>query len=196
MTSEDQTRAARYGRFVQVGLVGVLLTSSLVGILLLTREDESGIALPTSPQPSTEALPTSTTQNTRVEVIERLREILRIRDEAFRKRNPEILRDVYTTDCPCFEGDRNAIKELTDNDYHVVGGATSIQVREASQVNGKLWLITADFRSAPLRIEIQDRRLIREEPRGSDLFQFALSRPSGSSDWLLGRATAYQDATG
>jgi hypothetical protein len=129
-------------------------------------------------------------------VIERLRETLRIRDEAFRERHPEILRDVYTTDCPCFEGDRNAIKELADKDYHMVGGATSIQVKKTNQVNGKLWLIIADFQSAPLRIETEDRRLIREEPRGSDLFQFALSRPSGSSDWLLGRATAYQDAAG
>jgi hypothetical protein len=129
-------------------------------------------------------------------VIERLREILRIRDEAFRERNPDILRDVYTTDCPCFEGDRNAIKELADNDYQLVGGATSIQVKEARQINGKLWLIIADFQSAPLRIEAKDRRLIREEPKGSDLFQFALSRPSGSSEWLLGRATAYQDAAG
>jgi hypothetical protein len=127
-------------------------------------------------------------------VIGRLREILRIRDEAFRERNLENLRDVYTTDCPCLEGDRNAIKELIDNNYHMIGGTTSIEVKKASQVNGSLWLVIANFKSAPLRIETEDRRLIREEPRGSDLFQFALSRPSGSSDWLLGRATAYQDA--
>jgi hypothetical protein len=195
MTSEDQTRA-RYRRPVQVGLVVVVVTSSLLGVVLLTGEDKSGVAIPTSLQSSTDAQATSTTRNTRVEVIERLREILRIRDEAFRERNPDILRDVYTTDCPCFEGDRNAIKELADNDYQLVGGATSIQVKEARQINGKLWLIIADFQSAPLRIEAKDRRLIREEPKGSDLFQFALSRPSGSSEWLLGRATAYQDAAG
>jgi hypothetical protein len=195
MTSEDQTRA-RYRRPVRVGLVVVVVTSSLLGVVLLTGEDKSGVAIPTSLQSSTDAQATSTTRNTRVEVIERLREILRIRDEAFRERNPDILRDVYTTDCPCFEGDRNAIKELADNDYQLVGGATSIQVKEARQINGKLWLIIADFQSAPLRIEAKDRRLIREEPKGSDLFQFALSRPSGSSEWLLGRATAYQDAAG
>ena len=194
MTSEDQTRSARYRRLAGAGLVGVLLTSSLLGVVLLTREDENGVATPTSPQPSTKALPTSTTLNTRVEVIERLREILKTRDKAFRERNPEILRDVYTTDCPCFKGDSNAIKELVDNNYHVVGGATIIQVQKASRVNGKLWLVIADFQSAPLRIETEGRRLVREEPRGSDLFQFALSKPSGSSDWLLGRATAYQDA--
>ena len=196
MTSEDQTRVARYRRLIGLGLVGILLASTFVGLVLLPGENESGVATPTSPQPSTTAFPTSTTQETRVEVIERLREILRIRDEAFRERNPEILRGVYTTDCPCFEGDRNAIQELADQNYHVVGGATSIQVKKTNQVNGKLWLIIADFQSAPLRIETEDRRLIREEPRGSDLFQFALSRPSGSSDWLLGRATAYKDAAG
>jgi hypothetical protein len=196
MTSEDQSRSARYRRVIRAGLVALLLTSSFLGVVLLTGEDEIGVVTPTSPQPSTEALSTTTTRNTRVEVIERLREILRIRDEAFRERNPQILRDIYTTDCPCFEGDRNAIKELADNNYRVIGGATSIQVRKTSQVNGKLWLVIADFRSAPLRIETEDRRLIREEPRGSDLFQFALSRPSGSRDWLLGRATAYKDAAG
>jgi hypothetical protein len=129
-------------------------------------------------------------------VVERLREILRIRDEAFRKRNPETLREVYTTDCPCLEGDTNAIKELIANNYHMVGGTTSIQIEKTNQVGGKLWLVIANFQSAPLRIETEDGRLIREEPRGSDLFQFALSKPLGSSDWLLGRATAYQDAAG
>jgi hypothetical protein len=194
MTSEDKSQSTRHWLPVLAGLAGVFVASSLLGLVLLTGDDESGVAPPKSPQSSTALRSTSTTRNTRIQVVERLREILRIRDEAFRERNPEILQDVYTTDCPCLAGDRNAIKELTDNNYHVVGGTTSIQVQKASQVNGKLWLVVADFQSAPLRIETKDRRLIREEPRGSDLFQFALSRPFGSSDWLLGRATEYQDA--
>jgi hypothetical protein len=121
---------------------------------------------------------------------------LKIRDEAFRERDAEILDDVYTSDCPCLEGDRNAIRELVNNNYHMVGGATSIQVRKASQINKKLWVVIADFRSAPLQIETEDNKLVREEPAGSDLFQFALARPTGSTEWLLGRATAYQDASG
>lgn len=197
MTSEDQARSARYRGLVGAGLVAVFLTSGLLGVVLLTRDDDNlGVANATLSRPSIQAPSTSTTSGSRVEVIERLRNILRIRDEAFRARDAEILSDVYTTDCPCLGGDRNAIQELLDNNYHMVGGATSIQVRKASQVNKELWLVIADFRSAPLQIETEDNKLVREEPAGSDLFQFALARPTGSTEWLLGRATAYQDASG
>ena len=147
-------------------------------------------------QSSAKASPTSTTLETRAEVVERLRKILEIRDKAFRERNVEILEDVYTVDCPCLEGDRNAINELTANNYHMVGGATSVRIREVNQVSARLWLVVADFRSAPLRIEAKDNKLVRQESGGSDLFQFALSKPDGSNEWLLGRATTYRNSSG
>jgi hypothetical protein len=197
MTSEDQVRSARYRGLVGAGLVAVFVAGGLLGAVLLTRDDDNlGVSNSIPSRPSIQAPSTSTTLNSRVEVIERLRNILKIRDEAFRERDAEILDDVYTSDCPCLEGDRNAIRELVNNNYRTVGGATSIQVREASQINKKLWLVIADFRSAPLQIETEDNKLVREEPAGSDLFQFALARPTGSMEWLLGRATAYQDASG
>jgi hypothetical protein len=140
--------------------------------------------------------PTSTMRDAHDEVVVRLREILRIRDKAFRERNADILNGLYTADCPCLEGDRNAIRELTENSYHVVGGETSVRVRRVERVTDRAWLVVADFRSAPLRIEAEDSRLIREEPAGSDLFQFALSKPTGSQEWLLGQATEYKDRTG
>lgn len=198
MTSEDQARPARYRGLVGAGLVAVFLTSGLLGFVLLTRGDDDnlGVASSTLSRPSIQAPSTSTTLNSRVEVIKRLRNILRIRDEAFHERDAEILDDVYTSDCPCLEGDRNAIRDLINNNYHMVGGATSIQVRKASQVNEKLWLVIADFRSAPLQIETEDNKIVREEPAGSDFFQFALARPTGSREWLLGRATSYQDNSG
>jgi hypothetical protein len=187
----------RYRGLVRAGLVGAFLISSLLGVILLTRDDNKvGEASSTLSRPSIKALSTSSTLNPRVEVLERLRNILRIRDEAFQDRDAEILRDVYTNDCPCLEGDGNAIQELINNSYHMVGGATSIKLQKASQVNERLWLVIADFRSAPLRIETEDNKLVREEPAGSDLFQFALARPTGSREWLLGRATAYQDDSG
>jgi hypothetical protein len=121
---------------------------------------------------------------------------LEIRDKAFRERNTEILDDVYTVDCPCLKGDRNAINELTANNYHIVGGTTSVRIREVNRVSARLWLVVADFRSAPLRIEAEGNMLIRQESGGSDLFQFALSKPAGSNEWLLGRATAYRNNAG
>jgi hypothetical protein len=100
---------------------------------------------------------------------------------------------VYTVDCPCLEGDTNAIKELVGRNYHLIGGATSIRVRRVERVNSRLWLVIADFDSAPLRIETETGDLVRQEPAGSDLFQFALAKPVDATEWLLGRASAYKD---
>jgi hypothetical protein len=182
-------------RLVALVLVAVLLLAALLAAVLLSR-DVARVAVSTLPPSTTGALSTSTTGDIRAEVVGRLRKILEIRDQAFRDRSPKILNDVYTEDCPCLEGDKNAIQELIHNDYHIVGGATSVRIREVNQVSERLWLVVADFRSAPLRIEAEDNRLVREEAGGSDLFQFALSRRSESTEWLLGRATAYRNGSG
>jgi hypothetical protein len=167
MTNEDHSiRSAAIRRFAVAGLVTVLLLVALLGAVVLDRDDDVGVAAPTLTQSSAEASPTTTTLDTRAEVIERLRRILGVRDKAFHERNADILEDVYTVDCPCLEGDRNAIHELVTNNYRIVGGGTSIRVRRANRVSAQLWLIVADFRSAPLRIEAEDNRVIREEPGG------------------------------
>jgi hypothetical protein len=196
MTHEDHSvRSAVIRRFAAVGLVVLVLLVALLGVFVMGRDDHIEGAAPTQTQSSVKSSPT-TAVGTRAEVIERLRTILGIRDKAFRERDAKILENVYTVDCPCLEGDRSAIKELESNNYRMVGGATSIRIRRASQVSAQLWVVVADFRSAPLRIEAEDERLIREEPAGSDLFQFALAKPADSSEWLLGRATAYKDSSG
>jgi len=64
----------------------------------------------TSPAPSTATNPTTTSLDFRSELTGRLVEILRIRDRAFQDRDSEILKDIYTGDCPCLEGDQNAIR--------------------------------------------------------------------------------------
>jgi hypothetical protein len=197
MSSEDRpTRSGVIRRLAVAGFLASLLLVALLGAVQWSREDNAGRTSPTVGRPSAEASTPSTAPETRAEVIERLREILQIRDRAFHERDSQQLEDVYTVDCPCLEGDRSAIKELITNNYHIVGGATSIRIRRTNQVNGRLWLVVADFQSAPLRIEDKGDRLIREESGGSDLFQFALAKPAGSSDWLLGRATAYKDNSG
>jgi hypothetical protein len=196
MPNEDHpTQPATVRRIAIAVFSAIVLLVVLLGAVLLSREDGVGGAATTVGQ-SSDASPTSTTLEVRAEVIERLKEILQIRDKAFRERDAEILEDVYTLDCPCLEGDRNAINELTTNNYHMVGGATSVRIRKASQVSARLWLVVADFRSRPLRIEAEDNKPIREEAGGSDLFQFALAKPAGSSEWLLGRATVYKDNSG
>jgi hypothetical protein len=175
-------------------------TALLVAALawfLTTRSDGDAVGSPVPPPassvPPTTTSPTTTTIDTKTEVVARLREILRVRDRALQDRNADLLSDVYTVDCPCLEGDRNAIKELADKDYRLVGGATSIRVRRTERVTERLWLVIADFESAPLRVETAGGVLVRQEPAGSDLFQFALAKPVANTEWLLGRASPYKD---
>jgi hypothetical protein len=195
MPSDDhEVHSATSRRLLAAGLVTTLLVG-LVLTVLVTREDGRATRSTVAPS-SSAALPTTTSLDTRTELSRRLTEILEIRDKAFRDRDIQRLNDIYTVDCPCLEGDGNAIKELLENDYHIVGGATSIRLRRITKASEQLWLIIADFQSEPLRIEAEGGRLIREEPAGSELFQFVLSRPKGSSEWLLGRATAFRDGSG
>jgi hypothetical protein len=180
---------------VLAGTVAAFVTVGLLVAVLTTRgDDEVAGALPNEPPAApTTVVTTTSTVDARTEVVARLREILRIRDRAFHDRNGDLLSDIYTVDCPCLEGDGNAIKELSSEDYRLIGGATSIRVRRVQRVNERLWLVIADFRSAPLRVETAGGTLVRQEPAGSGLHQFALAKPVGGSEWLLGRATSYRD---
>jgi hypothetical protein len=183
-------------RLIGVALVAGLLVVVLLSVLLVTREDKVGVNEPRLSPTSVGTSTTSVKRNSRTEIVERLKSILKTRDEAFRNRTAGLLHNIYTVDCPCLEGDTNAIKELTSNNYHIVGGTTSIRVHKVDRVTERLWLVIADFQSAPLRIESESGDLIRMEPAGSNLFQFALSKPAGSTEWLLGQATAYKDGSG
>jgi hypothetical protein len=162
MTNEDRKPQWTISRRLLAVALVAILPAAIVAVLA-TREDgqvTTSISAPTS----IVAHPTTTSLDTRTEVIERLVEILKIRDRAFKDRDRGILADIYTADCPCLEGDQNAIQELIDNDYHIVGGATSVRPRRTTRASERLWLIVADFRSAPLRIEAKDGKLVREEP--------------------------------
>lgn len=127
------------------------------------------------------------------ELVSRLKEILAERRRAYRIRDPKVLEGIYTVDCPCLESDTNAIRELINEDYVWVGGETSIQVRRTEQVAARMWTIIADFSSEPLRIETRSGGLVRKEPEDRRLFQFVLAKPTGFSQWLLGRASSYKD---
>jgi hypothetical protein len=184
-------------RAVWITATATALLVAALAWFLTARSDGDAVGSPAPPPPSsvpaTTASPTTTTIDTKTEVVARLREILRVRDKALQDRNADLLSDVYTVDCPCLEGDKNAIKELADKDYRLVGGATSIRVRRTERVTERLWLIIADFESAPLRVETAGGELVRQEPAGSDLFQFALAKPVDTTEWLLGRASPYKD---
>ena len=189
-TRHGPSRAA----WVAATVVALLVVTAVVAVLMTRGDGEAaGSTVPEPSSSQTTASPTTTTIDTRTEVVARLREILRVRDQALHDRNADLLSAVYTVDCPCLEGDTNAIEELVGKNYRLVGGATSIRVRRTERVTGRLWLVIADFESAPLRIETEGGELVRQEPAGSDLFQFALAKPVDTTEWLLGRASPYKD---
>jgi hypothetical protein len=173
--------------------LGILLAVGLLLAVFVTRQGDE-VPTPTTNKalgPTIPAQPT-TTIDEQDELVNRLEEILARREQAYRERNTKALQEIYTVDCPCLESDSNAIRELNGKGYVWVGGETSIKVRRTERVSARLWTIIADFTSAPLRIETESGKLIRREPGGTDLFQFALAMPRGSTEWLLGRASSYQ----
>ena len=169
------------------------IAAGLLFVVLATRDDRSADASGTGPSSLPASAGTTTSIDPEAEVVSRLQEILRRRQAAYRERDPELLKEIYTVDCPCLESDSNAIRELLSEGYVWVGGETSIRVRRLERVNNRMWLVIATFKSESLRIETESGRLVRSEPRGSDLFQFVLAKPVGSDQWLLGRASSYKD---
>ena len=175
-------------------LVAILVIAGLAFTVFRVRDD--GGPAESSQNEVTDSPSTShTTANIdeRTELVSRLKEILAERRRAYRIRDPKVLASIYTVDCPCLESDTNAIRELINEDYVWVGGETSIQIRRTEQVTARMWTIIAEFSSEPLRIETRSGGLVRKEAEDRSLFQFVLSKPSGSSQWLLGRASSYKD---
>ena len=199
MSSEDQSAAASPHKPLRAirglaAVAAVLVVSALVFAFVIRDNDrntkpdaDQGTVATTLPAPNTTIIDPQT------ELVNRLNEILARREVAYDQRDPEILGEIYTVDCPCLKSDSNAIRELINEDYVWIGGGASIDVRRLERVTDRMWIIVADFTSEALRIETESGHLVRSEPRGSDLFQFVLARPVGSTQWLLGRASSYEN---
>jgi len=173
-------------------IVVILAVASLFTVFVLRDDDAATATSPSGvsgPSPS----PPMTPIDSKSELVARLKEILAMRERAYQDRDLKVLKRIYTIDCPCLKSDSNAIRELIRRNYVWVGGETSLRIRKTERITARMWLIIADFGSAPLRIETESGRLIREEPQGQDLFQFVLAKPIGSTQWLLGRASSYED---
>jgi hypothetical protein len=158
-------------------IVVILAVASLFTVFVLRDGDDATATSPSGvsgPSPS----PPMTPIDSKSELVARLKEILAMRERAYQDRDIEVLKRIYTIDCPCLKSDSNAIRELIKRNYVWVGGETSLRIRKTERVTARMWLIIADFGSAPLRIETESGRLIREEPQGQDLFQFALAKPA------------------
>jgi hypothetical protein len=130
--------------FIAAALVGGLVVTLTV-IAVARRSDPDAIGSPSSSSPTPSVEATTTTIGESEEVVAQLRSILKVRDQAYRERDIELLKEVYTTDCPCLRGDRGAIEQLLKDDAVWVGASTSVQIRDLEKVNDRLWVIEANF---------------------------------------------------
>jgi hypothetical protein len=173
-------------QFTAIALLASVLTVALLVPVWMAPDRDIDSAPHSSPSSVVSA---SSTIPTRDEVVWRLREILRIREQAYRLRSTELLATIYSTDCPCMASDQKAIEELLNQGHIWDGIATSIDIRSARRVNERLWLVVGLFRSETLSIKTEHGELIRTEPAGSDLFECTLVNSNDTTKWLLGLAS-------
>jgi hypothetical protein len=188
--SGSQPSALTRGFMLAVMIGGLVVGVAIWGVV--RRADPAALGSLTSSTSPTVAATTSTIGE-KEEVVVRLQEILRVRDRAYRDRDIELLRKVYTTDCPCLRGDRDAIRQLLRDNAVWVGASTSVRVQELERVNDRLWIVVADFIGSPFRIETESGDLIRAVEGKSEVFRFALARTTSDKELLLGFAAAVDE---
>jgi hypothetical protein len=173
-----------------IGLLAVLVATTLF-VKLKETDESSGAVAPSAVASSAPAID-NLRSTSRTEVISRLREVLRIREEAYRSRSSDMLSSIYARDCPCLSSDGNAIDELLRKKRIWDGVRTSIEVREVTKLNERVWTVVGLFRSEILYVRTEDGRLVGTEPAGKDLFRFTLVKPEDEQDWLLGLVSVLQ----
>ena len=196
-TNDHPTPPARLDPTRRGMVLAILIGGIAVAVAVVvlnargTPEAASSSSVPASPST---ANATTTTIEAGSEVVGRLRDILGVRDRAYRERDADLLKGVFTTDCPCLKGDRKAIDQLLKDDAVWVGASTAIRVKNIEQVNDRLWIVTATFEGSPFRIETESGQLIRAVEGRSEPFRFALARTAPGTKLLLGFAGPINEA--
>jgi hypothetical protein len=173
--------------------IGFLAALVLLTISMTLIETDKSVDVPTSETlPSSPPTIVNLSSTSRTKIISRLREILRIREQAYRSRSSDMLESIYSRDCPCLSSDRSAIDELLREKRIWDGVGTSLEVRGATKLNERVWTVVGLFKSETLYIRMEDGRLVWTEPAGKDLFRFTLVKPQSEQDWLLGLVSVLQ----
>jgi hypothetical protein len=173
-------------------LAAVVLLLVATGTAIFATRSDDGTVKSSSPEsslPQTTAFPTTTTVDPQTEIVARLRQILRVRDRALETRNASLLSNIYTVDCPCLQGDRDAIRRLRQSREVWRGVATTISVEKLEQVNERLWIVNALFVATPFQVENERGDFLRKTPGERNFSRFALARPIGHEEWLLGHVS-------
>jgi hypothetical protein len=176
-------------------VAAALLVAATVAAVLVTRSngEAAGSSSPEPSSPHPTASPT-TTIDTQNEVVARLREILRIREEAFVRRDASLFDQVYSDDCPCLKAGRDAIAALVRENVVWRGRSVAVLVQSTQRINDQLWEVVALFTSKPFRIETEEGALIRRAPAERIRYRFLLFKPVTGEQWLLGNASVLKDA--
>jgi hypothetical protein len=59
-------------------------------------------------------------------------------------------------------------------------------VQDVEKINDRLWTVIGVLATSTARIEDEAGTLIEVAPAEKDRFRFAVAKPVGSQDWLLG----------
>jgi hypothetical protein len=164
-----------------------------IGVVLFvtTGGRDSGNRNSSSPSRSevTIAPTTTKTPDSKNEVVARLREILEVREQAFRERDASLFEDVYTSDCACLRAGRDAIAALKKEKVRWKSRSISIDIESARSINNGLWEVVALFVSDSFRIETEEGILVRDVPAERLRYRFLLVRASDADPLRLGSAS-------
>ncbi len=145
---------------------------------------------PGSPRP---AVSPPAALGARADVAVRLREILRVREQALGQRDMRLLETIYTTDCPCLRSGRAAIARLLSDRAVWRGRAIAVEVTSVDRVSDRIWVAVALFSSRAFRIEGEDGTLIRVVPAERQRYRFVLARAAPGGQWLIGDASLLRE---
>jgi hypothetical protein len=171
-----------------------LLVAAGAAVLATRGEDPPAASLPPAPSsPPATVAATTTTIDPRTEVVARLKEILKVREEAFAKRDASLFDQIYSDDCPCLKSGRDAIAALLKENVVWKGRSISLLIQSIDEINEQLWEVVAVFTSKPFRIETEEGVLIRDAPAERIRYRFLLFRPAKGAPWVLGNASVLKD---
>jgi hypothetical protein len=189
-SSEASPRTTRCGQALAVCLVVVVGLLAAIGVAV-TRAEDATSSPPSTGAPAGEDTTTTTAVSKELVIETRLREILKVRDRALLARNAGLLSEIYTTDCKCLKDGRALIRQLRTESVVWKGVNTKVAIQETEEVNERLWTVVATVETPPVRIETESGKLIRTVPAERNLVRFALARPQGEQEWLLGHASSF-----
>jgi hypothetical protein len=193
MPNKDHPDPPTGGKLRPYVLAGAVLALGIVcvTILLIARNDDTSAASSsTASRPGPTPAPGTTGRvDEEVEITTRLREILQIRERAFRDRNARLFDEVYTSDCSCLRAGRDAIAALRREGVIWRNRSISLEIQSARSLSDKLWEVVAVFVSDSFRIENEEGGLVREAPAERLRYRFLLVRSAGEETWRLGSAS-------